>query len=291
MTKDLAEFNKIKNNSTEKSKKNEQFEKIRDNLTERLKKDLQGNPDADRYIKSVMIEILKTTNDAKKDLTQCTTLSIYNAIKKAIDLGLEIDARQHCHLVKYNDNADLQIGYRGFIYAIKREYPDANIIVNLVREGATLEIIGEGDNVSYIHKNTNPFANGNILGGYCYISYTLGNRKVSKIEVINKDELDKIKSKAKQDFIWNQWYEEKCKVAIIRRACKIIFAGLNNTLLNNMIDVDNHDYDLQKEPEVKPKIIDDLPTLTEDGEIKIADDLPSLNDNKQIAEEITKDNQ
>ena len=116
------------------------FAKLQNTLTEKLKEDLNNNPNCDRFIKSVLIEISKTQNDPKKDLTQCTSVSIYTAIKKAIDLGLEIDARQHCHLVKYGNNADLQIGFRGFIYAIKREYPDANIIVNLVKEGDVFEI-------------------------------------------------------------------------------------------------------------------------------------------------------
>lgn len=260
------------------------FGKLQNTLTEQLKKEFKNNPNCDRFIKSVLIEISKTQNDPKKDLTQCTPVSIYTAIKKAIDLGLGIDARQHCHLVKYGNNADLQIGYRGFIYAIKREYPDANIIVNLVREGEVFEISREGDNVNYIHNGINPFGNAKILGGYCYISYTLGDRKVSKIESISEIELNKIRSKAKQDYIWKEWPEEKSKVAIVRRACKIIFAGLNNNLLDKMLNVDNQGYDLEKETVPEAKIINDLPSLS---------DLPPLSEEEQekITQEIEKNNQ
>jgi len=61
----------------------------------------------DKYVLSVLSEISKTVGDNKKDLTKCTTSSIVNAIKQAYDLNLEIDARQHCHLIKYGDTANL----------------------------------------------------------------------------------------------------------------------------------------------------------------------------------------
>ena len=109
-----------------------------------LKSELGANHS--KYVISVLNEIRKTTGDDKKDLSKdlskCTPLSIESAIKQACDLQLEIDGRQHCHLVKYNKNtgtkespkwiseAQLQVGYRGFIYSIKRAYPDANIDCN-----------------------------------------------------------------------------------------------------------------------------------------------------------------
>jgi phage RecT family recombinase len=218
--------------------------------------------DANKYIKSVLLEITKSKTDPKKDLSNCTPLSILTAVKQAVDLGLEIDSRQHCHLVKYGNNAQLQVGYRGFIYAIKKTYTDANIVVNLVKEGDAFSIKKDGDIEEYTHAIKDPFAGQEkIVGGYCYISFTLGNRKVSKIEVVSKEEINKIKSSAKQDFIWKAWFEEKAKVAIIRRGCKVIFAGLNNELIDNLVNKDNEDYDLNQEPKQESKIINNLPKV------------------------------
>lgn len=241
------------------------IDEIKGILQQKLPEFITG--DSNKYINSVLLEITKSKMDPKKDLSVCTPLSILTAVKQAVDLGLEIDSRQHCHLIKYGNNAQLQVGYRGFIYAIKRAYPDANIVVNLVKEGDVFSIKKDGDIEEYTHTYKDPFAGQDkIVGGYCYISFTLGNRKISKVEAVSKEEINKIKGSAKQDFIWKAWFEEKAKVAIIRRGCKVIFAGLNNELIDNLVNKDNEDYDLNQEPKQEPRIINDLPKVQLDEE-------------------------
>jgi phage RecT family recombinase len=211
-----------------------------------------------KYVISVLNEIKKTANDDKKSLVNCTPDSIISAIKQACDLQLEIDGRQHCHLVKYNKNtgtkespkwiseAQLQVGYRGFIYSIKRAYPDANIDCKLVYEGDSFVVKSEGDTTTYSLEIKDPFAKKEkIIGGYCHISYTLGGRLVSFCETMSLAEINKIKGKAKQDSIWQEWFEEKAKVAIIRRACKIHFSGIQQ--IEQITEFDNQDYDLEKD--------------------------------------------
>ena len=229
--------------------------------------------DANKYIKSIMIEMEKSKSDKAKNLFDCTPLSIVTSVKKAIDLGLEIDGRGNGHLVKRSVNVGtknspnfinecvFQIGYAGFIYAIKRALPDANIVVNLVKEGDILQISKSCDIEEYSHKVNDPFAGEDkIIGAYCYISFTLDGKKIAKIETMSKNEIDKIKSCAKTDFIWQKWYGEKAKVAVIRRACKILFAGLNNENLNKIIEKDDEDYNLEEIKE-EPKIIENLPVI------------------------------
>lgn len=241
------------------------IQKIETTLLDKLPQFYNG--DANKYIKSVLLEITKSKSDPKKDLSVCSPLSILTAVKQAIDLGLEIDSRQHCHLVKYGNNAQLQVGYRGFIYAIKRAYPDANIVVNLVKEGDIFSIKRNGDIEEFTHTIKDSFAGQDkIIGGYCYISFTLGNRKIAKVEAVSKEEINKIKGSAKQDFIWKAWFEEKAKVAIIRRGCKVIFAGLNNDLLDNLVNKDNENFDLNQETKSEPKIINDLPKVDFEAE-------------------------
>ena len=215
-----------------------------------LKSELGANHS--KYVISVLNEIRKTTGDDNKDLSKCTPLSIESAIKQACDLQLEIDGRQHCHLIKYGRAATLQIGYRGFIYAIKRAYPDANIDCKLVHEGDLFVVKSEGDTTTYSLEIKDPFAKKEqIIGGYCHISYTLGGRLVSFCETMSLAEINKIRGKAKQDFIWKEWFEEKAKVAIIRRACKIHFSGIQQ--IEKITEFDNQDYDLEKvvNPEIE----------------------------------------
>lgn len=222
----------------------------------------------EKYILSVLSEISKTANDDKKDLTKCTPDSIISAIKQACDLRLEIDGRQHCHLVKFNkkiqvrnaetnkieekyiSEAQLQVGYRGFIYAIKRAYVAVNIDCRLVHEGDIFTLKKEGDTTTYSLEIKDPFAKRDkILGGFCYISYKLGDRLVSFCETMSIDEIKKIQGCAKQDFIWKDWFEEKAKVAIIKRACKVHFSGINEDIAK-IEEFDNQEYDLSKDPKV-----------------------------------------
>ena len=227
---------------------------IEKTLLEKLPQFYSG--DANKYIKSVLLEIVKSKSDPDKDLSKCTPSSIFTAVKQAVDLGLEVDARQHCHLVKHGNSAMLRIGYRGYIHKIKEHYPDANFVVGLVRDGDTFSINKTDENDSFTHKEANPFDSSlnNIIGGYCYITYTLGGRKISRITTMSKSEIDKIKDVAKMKAIWNTWFEEKARVAIIRRACKLIFAGLTQKL----DEFNNDEFDLNK-PKQEPIIINDLP--------------------------------
>jgi recombination protein RecT len=241
------------------------------------------NGDANKYIKSVLLEIKKSESDPKKDLSVCTPLSILTAVKQAIDLGLEIDSRQHCHLVKYGTNVNLQVGYRGFIFAIKRAFPDANIVVNLVKEGDIFSIKKDGDIEEFTHTIKDPFAGQDkIIGGYCYISFTLGNRKIAKIETVSKAEIVKIRKSAKQDFIWEGWFEEKAKVAIIRRGCKVIFAGLNNEQIDNLVNKDNENFDLNQETKSEPKVINDLPKVDFEVENEVVEKLEATLTQEEI---------
>ena len=195
-------------------------------------------------------------------MSKCAPTSIESAIKQACDLQLEIDGRQHCHLIKYGLTATLQIGYRGFIYAIKRAYLDANIDCKLVYKGDVFTIRSEGDATTFSLEVKDAFnrSQADVVGGYCHISYTVGNRLVSFCETMSLADINKIKEKAKQDFIWKEWFEEKAKVAIIRRACKIHFSGIQQ--IEQITEFDNQNYDLEGVVETEIETIDSEQGIT-----------------------------
>lgn len=203
----------------------------------------------EKYVINVLNEIRKSMDDDKKDMSRCDIDSIVAAIKQAYEIQLDIDGRQHCHLVKYGAKVNLQIGYRGFIYAIKRAYPDANIDCQLVYKGDVFEIQKDGDSTTYSLKINSPFSHKkeDILGGFCFISYSLNGRMVSFCETMSIEEINQIKGKAKQLYIWNDWFSEKAKVAIIRRASKIHFAGLEQ--IQKIDKIDNESFDFSKSSE------------------------------------------
>lgn len=137
----------LNNSSTSTTKTNSDnlISDPRKNKLEQLKTEFEkklplfiGNKlNCEKYVKSVLFELNKILDE---HLLKCSNQSILEAVKTAIDLELEIDSRQHCHLILFNGKAQLLVGYRGFIYAIKRVYPDANIIVNLVRTNDTFTV-------------------------------------------------------------------------------------------------------------------------------------------------------
>lgn len=209
-----------------------------------------------KYVLNVITEISKTRGDKNGDLTLCTPESIVESIKKAVDLKLEIDGRQHCHLIKYGSKATLQIGYRGLVYSIKRAFPDANIDAQLVYAGDEFTLEKQGDRTTYFLKRNNIFAKKEeIIGGFCYISYTINGKEVSFCETMSIEEIQKVKGVAKQHSVWNAWFEEKAKVALIKRACKIHFAGINE--VQEVIEYDNQESEL-KEKIVEAEIVEDV---------------------------------
>lgn len=204
------------------------------------------NKNKEKYIKSVVFEI------RKKGLENCDIASIITSIKTACDLGLEIDSRQHCHLIQYGNQAQLQVGYQGYIYTLKKHFPNLDIKVGIVKKGDLFEVKKFNNNDEFKHEIKNPFGKKeDIEGIYCYIS----NGNLSNITLMSLDEINKIKSKAKTQTIWAEWYEQMAIKAIIKRACKINFAGI----VDNLNEVDNEDFDLEKKEEKQIKVINDLP--------------------------------
>lgn len=65
----------------------------------------------------------------------------------------------------------------------------------------------------------NPFATdrGEVVGVYCIAKTASGDVLA---DVMSRAEIDKIKAAAKTQNVWNSWYEEMAKKAIIKRASK-----------------------------------------------------------------------
>ena len=215
--------------------------------------DEAGKKEAFKYAASVLAEVEKTAGDDKKDLTVCVPHSIAQTMIDAARFRVMIDARQHAHIVKYGKNATLQIGYRGYIAKLKEHYQ------------------------SYKMEKASPFGDNpeKMVGVFCCIAYTNGDRKIQKITTMSKNEIGKVRKAAKQDFIWAQWFLEKAKVAVIKRACKVHFAAI--TGLQELIRYDNeHNFQIEKpEQEVKPGGIIDNLNKTILAEADVIDQEPS----------------
>lgn len=193
-------------------------------------KDEDAKNEAFRYIASVLMEIKKTENDEKKDLTICTIDSIINAMIDAANFRLPIDGRQLAYLVRYKNGAEhrasFQPGYKGFLYKIAEHYSDVDFTAEPVFSDDELTLSDNGGFQTYTHIRKNPFQREqkNMMGLITCLTYSDGAGRHSKIATLPKSEIDQIRKAAKQDYIWAAWFFEKAKAAGLKRLCKIHFA-------------------------------------------------------------------
>ena len=186
-------------------------------------------------------------DNAKIPLANLDPNSIREAFKASLDTGIPVDKRQLAYIVKYGNKIEYQIGFKGFISRIKEIYPTASVKAELVFPGDIFTVEKVDGQAKYVHKVADPFASvKNMKGVYAYIKYTDGGKEYSFIETMSKEEIDKIRSKAKTAYVWSDWYGEMAKKAVIRRLCKTLFIG--DPKIAIMEDLDNKSFDIQQEP-------------------------------------------
>lgn len=230
-----------------------------------------GDDKAKLFAGSVLAEVKRTAGDPKKDLTGCSPDSIIQSMMDAANFGLAIDGRKHAHLVKYNNAVQLQIGYAGYVAKLTEAYPDADITTNVIFEGDQLDIDEKNGYQSYTFKRKNALENDpvKIIGAFAVISYTKGGEKIQKVTTMARAEINLIRSKAKQDFVWKEWFVEKTKIAVLRRACKLPFQSIMG--LQKLLDYDNRNFDLEQKKLPRPQtdnIIDNINMAIEQEKIK-----------------------
>ena len=216
---------------------------------------VEGSELAARAIaSSVYAEVKKTVGDQRRDLTVCTPDSICQAMIDATEMRLPIDGRQLAHLLKRGNQCQLQIGYRGFLHRVAQLLDNFDCTAVPVFEGESVTIFDKNGFQGY--EKTAADALGvsrtweNLRGMIMHATYSKDKKDYSKVEVIDKEELIKIRKCAKTDAIWAQWPIEKAKAAGFKRICKpLLYSSLDNKKakeVQDLIDYDNRSYDLTK---------------------------------------------
>lgn len=202
-------------------------------------------------LQSKLISFAYATNAmlvaSKQPLSTLDPQSIREAFKASLDTGIPVDKRQLAYVVKYGNKIEYQIGFKGFISRIKEIYPNASVKAEIVYAGDVFNVEKVNGQAKYTHKIANPFASIKDMNGvYAYIQYTDKGKEYSFIEIMGKDEILKIRGKAKTKFVWDEWFGEMAKKAVIRRLCKTLFIG--DPKIAIMEDLDNKNFDIQQEP-------------------------------------------
>jgi hypothetical protein len=137
------------------------------------------------------------------------------------------------------------VTYHGYRNAVLNVYPEAQIDVQLVREGDTFSFGKESGKISYSHKIANPFTDTKIVGAYAIFKTKRGEL----MESLNLADYEKMKNASKMKFLWTQWESEFWLKSVMKRACKRYFYDV----VAEIDKEDNATYGLQagdiKEPE------------------------------------------
>lgn len=222
-------------------------------------KNYKDNEKAQARTKQVISSVL-TQIKKSNDLMSCNVESIIDCVVDATRFNLVIDGRQHAHLIPFKGKCTFQVGYRGLISKIVESYKDVDFCYGFVYESDEFEVFEKNSYTHYKHKKADAFnRNKNQLKGvYVAISYDVGGERTQKVETLNKDEIEQIKSNSKTDKFWGPWFNEKAKVACLKRACKIHFTKAQG--LQEIIEYDNQNYKDMKEdpkPEVDKSFLED----------------------------------
>lgn len=197
----------------------------------RVRQKQVSDEEAFNFVKNIVTGIITTVKEdpGKKSgkgyvyLWQCTARSIVTAALEAVTVGIPVDSRQLAYLVPYKGQAEYQLGYKGLVQKVQELYENADVRTFIVWPEDHFTYREKNERIEYEYEPAQPFRSDyeNCAGCFCIISYTMNGQQRERGERIDHDELMLIRSKAKQDFIWKEWFGEKVKVATLRRACKL----------------------------------------------------------------------
>lgn len=174
-------------------------------------------------------------------LAKCHPETIRDAIINVAAVGLTLNpADGYAYLVpEYNkatkqNECQLRISFKGLIKAATDTGSVAWVRAEVVKENDTFTYKGVAE--MPLHE-MQPFGDrGQPIGVYCVA-------KVSDTEyltdLMNWEEVMKIKACAKTQMVWNQWPEEMAKKAIIKRAAKQWPKSQKSSVLHKTIEVIN----------------------------------------------------
>lgn len=169
---------------------------------------------------------LQAVNKNSK-LAQCIPYTVESAIKNVAAVGLSLNpAYGFAYLIPESQKrgkdwvqeCQLRISFQGLI---KLATDSGSIKV------VKAEVVRENDSFTYngpmkepTHSISNPFKptdRGDPIGVYC-VAITHEDRAL--VDLMSWEEVQKIKSKAKTQNVWNDWPEEMAKKAVIKRSSK-----------------------------------------------------------------------
>ena len=157
-----------------------------------------------------------------KYLAECAPYTVQNAVINVASVGLTLNpADGYAYLVpEYNKatnqkECQLRISFKGLVKVATDSGAISWVKAEIVKEKDVFKYLGVSKEPTH---EMEPFGDrGETVGVYCVAKTNDGEYLV---DTMPKVEIDQIRSCAKFDTVWKQWYDEMAKKAIIKRASK-----------------------------------------------------------------------
>ena len=161
-------------------------------------------------------------------------IEIYNEVRA---MGVTIDG--DCVTIEKRGEAlKPNFSYSAYKNLVLARYPEAIFDFQVVYDGDSFSFRKDSGKITYSHIIGNPFDNNKkVVGAYGIIKCSAGEF----IELLNSDEIAKMRNSAKTDNVWKMWYGEMVKKSIIKRMCK----SLIRDIVRDVEVVDNDNYVLE----------------------------------------------
>jgi recombination protein RecT len=215
-----------------------------------------------------MSSVLMVAVERDHDLVFADRQSLIAAVRQCANHGLVPDGNE-ATLQVYNTKVKTPEGQEKWIKKVQYQPMVRGIINRVQKSGKVLsfwaEVVYEGEDFQVdasdgerrpIHKITNHFNRGTdkqIIGAYSVAK--LKNGTVD-CEPMPRSEIEKVRGVAKTKKVWDGWFSEKAKVAVMRRHSKRL--PLSAEDLDMILNREEHDFDQQEirdvTPEAKPNL-------------------------------------
>lgn len=202
------------------------------------------------YLKKVETDKDRKTGEIKnKWFFYVKEKQLIELFKKVANDGLYIDG-ETITIQSMGGSLTINYNYQAYKNKLLCVYPETTFDIQNVYEGDSFKFQKKSGVVEYTHEMGDPFkTDKKIIGCYCVIK----NSRGEFLEILNMDEIAKMRAVAKTQTIWNEWESEMILKSVMKRACKRHFRDI----VMNIEKHDNENYDLDKKNEPE------LPELTE----------------------------
>ena len=193
---------------------------------------------------------------ANETLGKCDVTTIQDSIVNVAAIGLTLNpAMGYAYLVPEKGRCGLKVSFKGLLKIANESGSIVWAKAEIVRQSDTFMYNGPCDKPTH---GVSPFSGdrGPAVGVYCIAKTFDGDYLV---DFMDTAEINKIKACAKTQYVWDKWWEEMAKKAIIKRAAKQWPRKDQNNRLDTAVQIINDaEGSEQLERDITPKVNPEL---------------------------------